>query len=185
MSMRRFRTAAFFLASSAGLAACGYGASASPGSSAGGATKGSGVKLTVESSKYGKVLALSNGETLYMFSADTSTTSKCIASCTGVWPPVAANHVVAGTGVQSASLGTISRGSGPQLTYDGHPLYTYVGDTSAGAVTGEGINAFGGLWYVVSSGGTPVKPSSSSGSTSGSSSGSYGGSTSGSSSGGY
>ncbi|MDA8262414.1 MAG: hypothetical protein M0Z47_06245 [Actinomycetota bacterium] len=173
MSMRSFRTAAFFLASAAGFAACGYGASATTGTSAGGAATGSGAKLTVESSKYGKILALSSGETLYMFTADSPTASKCSASCTGIWPPVGANHVVAGAGVQSNLIGSISRGSGTQLTYDGHPLYTYAGDTSAGAVAGEGINSYGGLWYVLAAGGTPVKPSSSSGSSSGSSYGGY------------
>lgn len=173
MGTRRFRTAAFFLAGAAGLAACGYGASASTSSSAGGAATGSGAKLTVESSKYGTVLALSSGQTLYMFTADSSTASKCTGGCAGLWPPVDGNHVVAGAGVKSSMIGTIARGGGTQLTYDGHPLYTYAGDTSAGAVAGEGINSFGGLWYVVGAGGTPVKPSSSSGSSGGSSYGGY------------
>ena len=172
MGTRRFRTAVFFLASAAGLAACGYGASASTSSSAGGAATGSGAKLTVESNKYGKVLALSSGQTLYMFTADSPTASKCNGSCAGLWPPVSGNHVVAGVGAKSSLIGSIPRGSGTQLTYDGHPLYTYAGDTSSGAVAGEGINAFGGLWYVLGPGGTPVKPSSST-SSGGSSYGGY------------
>ena len=77
---------------------------------------------------------------------DTSTTSKCTGSCATYWPPVT-GPVTAGSGV-TGTLSTITRPDGTtQATYDGHPLYTYVGDTAPGQAKGNGKNLSGGLWY--------------------------------------
>ena len=92
------------------------------------------------------VLTNANGRTLYWFAPDTATRSACYGTCAAYWPPVH-GPVTAGPGVPGR-LGTITRTDGPaQATYDGHPLYTYVGDTAAGQANGNRLNLNGGLWY--------------------------------------
>jgi predicted lipoprotein with Yx(FWY)xxD motif len=94
------------------------------------------------------VLTNARGFTLYWFAPDTPTSSKCYGSCAAYWPPV--------TGTAPASpglpgrIGTITRtGGARQLTYDGHPLYTYIGDTAPGQARGNNLNLNGGLWHEV------------------------------------
>jgi len=109
------------------------------------------------------VVTNSAGKTLYWFAPDTSTASKCSGSCATYWPPVT-GPVTAGSGV-TGTLGTITRSDGTmQATYDGHPLYTYVGDTAAGQAKGNGLNLSGGLWYEMTVSG--AKPAAAAGSTS-------------------
>ena len=94
------------------------------------------------------VLANARGFTLYSFAPDTSAKSLCDSSCAGYWPPVK-GPVTAGPGV-TGSLGTIKRSDGStQATYDGHPLYTYVGDGAPGQAHGDRLNFNGGLWHEV------------------------------------
>src|SRR3984957_16976518 len=94
------------------------------------------------------VLTNAQGATLYWFAPDTPTMSKCYGSCAAYWPPVT-GHPTAGSGV-TGHLGTIQRtGGGLQATYDGHPLYTYVGDSSPGQANGNNLNLNGGLWHEV------------------------------------
>jgi predicted lipoprotein with Yx(FWY)xxD motif len=96
------------------------------------------------------VLTNANGRTLYWFAPDTPATSKCTGSCAAYWPPVP-GHPKAGPGV-TGKLGTIKRpGGGLQATYDGHPLYTYIGDSAPGQAGGNNLNLNGGLWYEVRS----------------------------------
>jgi predicted lipoprotein with Yx(FWY)xxD motif len=86
--------------------------------------------------------------TLYWFAPDTSTKSACYGSCAAYWPPVYSAQK-AGPGV-TGTLGTIKRSDGTvQATYDGHPLYTYIGDSAPGQATGNNINLNGGLWHEV------------------------------------
>jgi predicted lipoprotein with Yx(FWY)xxD motif len=108
------------------------------------------------------VLTNAKGFTLYWFGPDTSTTSKCTGSCATYWPPVK-GPATAGSGV-TGTLGTITRSDGTiQATYDGHPLYTYLGDTAPGQAKGNGLNAFGGMWYEMTvSGATPAPAASAS-----------------------
>ena len=88
------------------------------------------------------------GFTLYWFVPDTATTSKCNGSCATFWPPVK-GPATAGAGV-TGKLATIKRADGSaQATYNGHPLYTYVGDHAPGQATGNGLNANGGVWHEV------------------------------------
>jgi predicted lipoprotein with Yx(FWY)xxD motif len=102
-----------------------------------------------------QVLVDSNGMTLYWFVPDTSTKSNCSGQCATYWPPVK-GPLTAGSGV-TGTLGTITRSDGTtQATYDGHPLYTYVGDKSPGQNTGNGKNLSGGVWWEMTvSGSTP------------------------------
>jgi predicted lipoprotein with Yx(FWY)xxD motif len=95
-----------------------------------------------------QVLTNSKGRTLYWFAPDSSTTSKCYGSCASYWPPVTGKPT-AGAGV-TGTLGTIQRTDGStQVTYNGHPLYTYVGDSASGQANGNDIDINGGYWYEV------------------------------------
>jgi predicted lipoprotein with Yx(FWY)xxD motif len=127
-----------------------------------GGSKSSTVKL--DSSKLGRILVDSTGRTLYLFEADTNGTSTCSGACAATWPPVTATSPSAGSGLDAGALGTTTRGDGTkQVTYHGHPLYTYKGDGStSGSTKGEALNTFGGAWYAVDGSGRPVKPASSS-----------------------
>jgi predicted lipoprotein with Yx(FWY)xxD motif len=94
------------------------------------------------------LLTNASGLTLYWFAPDTSTKSVCYGSCAAYWPPVTGTPS-AGPGV-TGTLGTITRTDGTtQATYDGHPLYTYVGDSAPGTASGNNINLNGGLWHDV------------------------------------
>ena len=106
------------------------------------------VGATLKTVKIGgvDVLANADGLTLYWFAPDTSTSSKCFGSCAIYWPPVSGSPA-ASPGV-TGKLGTIKRpGGGLQATYDGHPLYTYIGDRGPGQANGNNLDLNGGFWY--------------------------------------
>jgi predicted lipoprotein with Yx(FWY)xxD motif len=107
------------------------------------------------------VLTNTKGFTLYAFGPDTSTQSKCNGSCAVYWPPLTTVSAVSGDGVYT-SLTTVTRANGTkQVAYDGHPLYTYAGDTKPGEDNGNGVNASGGYWEVVPVSGKVIFPSTS------------------------
>jgi predicted lipoprotein with Yx(FWY)xxD motif len=110
------------------------------------------AKITLHSTRLGKVIANVKGRTLYLYTPDAKNKSNCYGSCATYWPPLmTTGKPVAGTGVRKALLGTTRRNNGKlQVTYNGHPLYLYVGDSGAGQVTGEGS---AGTWYVVTAAG--------------------------------
>ena len=112
---------------------------------------GSKVAAT-NNAKLGQILVDDKGMTLYLFVADTGTASTCYTSCANVWPPLLTDGTPqAGTGVDASLLGTTTRTDGKvEVTYAGHPLYYFVKDKAPGDITGQGINGFGGLWWVVS-----------------------------------
>ena len=98
------------------------------------------------------VLTNAQGYTLYWFAPDTPTRSACDGTCAVYWPPLT-GRPVAGAGV-TGRLGTIRRSDGTtQVAYDGHPLYTYVGDSAPGQANGNDINLNGGLWYEMAASG--------------------------------
>ena len=120
-----------------------------PGNAAGPTT------LTVKQSGGVSYLTDSNGKTLYLFEADSNGKSNCNGACAAQWPPLTGN-VSRGSGT-SGTISTFTRNTGAmQTVFNGHPLYYYVGDTAAGQTNGEGVNFFGGLWYVVSPSGNAV-----------------------------
>jgi predicted lipoprotein with Yx(FWY)xxD motif len=122
--------------------------------------------VSVANSGLGKILVNSQGLTLYLFQADTGTTSSCLGACAAAWPPLrATGQPTAGNGANASLLGTTPRSDGnPQVTYNGHPLYLFVQDKKAGDTTGQGLTAFGGGWFVLSPAGTQIAaPASSSG----------------------
>jgi predicted lipoprotein with Yx(FWY)xxD motif len=127
------------------------------GAGAGDAMSGSGgATVAVADGDLGKMLVDADGRTLYLFLADTGSTSTCAGDCASTWPALTVTgKPTAADGVDAAMLGTSKRpDGGEQVTFDGHPLYTFSGDSAAGDTNGEGI---GGVWYVVSPDGTPIK----------------------------
>jgi predicted lipoprotein with Yx(FWY)xxD motif len=159
------------------LAACGSSNNSPSSGSSGGGGSGTGAPVAAgtgiktASTSIGTVLTNSKGFTLYWFAPDTKTTSKCNGSCATFWPPVK-GAVSAASGVSlPGQFGTITRSDGStQATYDGHPLYTYAGDSAPGKTNGNGLNIQGGLWHAMTPSGampaghpSPKKSSSSSG----------------------
>jgi predicted lipoprotein with Yx(FWY)xxD motif len=149
------------------ISACGGGGSADPPKTASGKAATVGV---ASAGGLGKILVDSQGRTLYLFQKDTGTKSACTGECATIWPPLrSAGKPAAGTSIQAAKLATARRPDGkPQVTYNGHPLYLYTADKQPGDTNGQGINAFGALWYALSSAGNTVtgagtKPSGPSG----------------------
>ena len=141
------------------LAGCGGGgskASAPPASPK--TASGAPATVGVANVGLGKVLVNSHGRTLYLFGKDSGTTSTCSGACAVNWPPLrASGKPTLGNGADSSLVGTTMRSDGkPQVTYNGHPLYLFSGDAKAGDTNGEGVNAFGGLWYAVSPAGNQV-----------------------------
>jgi predicted lipoprotein with Yx(FWY)xxD motif len=125
------------------------------------------------SSSLGTILVDSHGRTLYLWQADTGTTSTCSGACAAAWPPLLSTGApTAGGGVNASLIGTTKRSDGAkQATYNRHPLYLFSGDTAPGQTNGQGSTGFGALWYVVSPGGNQITGSgSASGSASGASS---------------
>ena len=142
---------AVVMAAALAVAACassstGGAASAPSGAASGAAVSGSALKTTTISGA--AVLTNAQGFTLYWFAPDTATASKCGGGCARIWPPVN-GPAPAGPGVPG-TLTTIARTDGAtQAAYDGHPLYTYVGDTHPGQANGNNLNLNGGLWHEV------------------------------------
>ena len=134
---------------------------ASSPASTGQASTTAAISLHAISGIPGKALVGSSGRAIYLFEADKSGTSACTGACAAAWPPVTVTGTPrAGSGVSQALLGTIKRPDGTtQVTYNGHPLYYYAGDTGAGAAKGQGSKAFGAGWYVVNASGSKIDTS--------------------------
>jgi predicted lipoprotein with Yx(FWY)xxD motif len=144
------------------LAACGSaGTSAAPSSGAtAGSSPAAAAASTVTTEKIGgaTVLANSKGFTLYSFGPDTPTKSNCNETCAQNWPPE--TGPVTAVGVKG-TFATIKRSDGStQATFDGHPLYTFVGDNAPGQAKGNGLNAAGGVWHEITLSGTAAPASS-------------------------
>jgi predicted lipoprotein with Yx(FWY)xxD motif len=152
-------------AAAAVLAACSSSAP-SPAGGSGSTSTGNPVATTGGSSLKtatigaATVLTSPTGFTLYSFAPDTPTISKCNGTCAQNWPPVTGPATGAGV---TGTFGTITRSDGStQATFDGHPLYTFAGDTAPGQNKGNGLNAAGGLWHEITTSGTAPAGSSSS-----------------------
>ena len=119
--------------------------------SAAGAESGAGVVSLGNAQKLGMVLVDSNGMTLYDFHKDKGTTSSCYGPCAEGWPPMLTEgEPTVGNGASSSKLGTTERKDGTmQVTYAGHPLYTFVEDKKPGEANGNDVSAFGGQWYAL------------------------------------
>ena len=146
------------------VAACGGTSGGGYGGASSSATKSSTGKgsVALASTKLGKILVDGNGRTLYLFDADKGTSSMCDGACASAWPPLTTSgKPTAGAGVSAAKLGTTKRADGTtEVTYNGHPLYTYSGDQAPGQTTGQGSLEFGAEWDVLSAAGHSVESGS-------------------------
>ena len=141
------------------LAACGGSNPSSGVASPSPSSYSTGSKVAVATNaKLGQILVDAKGMTLYLFVADTGTASTCYTSCASIWPPLLTDGAPqAGTGADASKLGTTNRTDGKvEVTYAGHPLYYFVQDKAPGDTKGQGINGFGGLWWVVSPSGAAI-----------------------------
>jgi predicted lipoprotein with Yx(FWY)xxD motif len=114
--------------------------------------------VTTRGTGLGSVLVDAQGRTLYLFAKDIGPASTCDGSCASFWPPVPVSGAprTAG-GVSAASLGVITRSGGRrQLSYAGHPLYYFVGDSKPGQTRGQGLSQFGAKWFVLDAAGAAV-----------------------------
>jgi predicted lipoprotein with Yx(FWY)xxD motif len=116
------------------------------------------VSIKTMGTSKGTVLATAAGLTLYWFAKDTARRSDCTGSCASYWPPLMGSATAAAGTSLPRGFGTIKRADGKtQITYDGHPLYTYTGDRSAGQITGNDLDASGGLWWAITPSGSELK----------------------------
>ncbi|HWB68605.1 MAG TPA: hypothetical protein VG518_01380 [Solirubrobacterales bacterium] len=141
-------------------AGCGGGGSSTASESESGGAAGATTTLAPEvavvtattTPKLGRAIVEKKGMTLYDFHKDKGTTSACYGACAKVWPPLLTEgKPVAGEGASAAKLGVAKRRDGTeQVTYAGHPLYTYVEDTKPGETNGNDTSSFGAQWYALS-----------------------------------
>ena len=181
--MRKIWGAAGLAALALTVSACASSGSSSPpaaantpaagGNSSSAPAAAGGTTVTEKTIGSQQVLVDSQGMVVYWFVPDTSSKSNCSGSCATYWPPVK-GPLTAGSGV-TGTLATITRSDGStQATYDGHPLYTYIGDKSAGQNSGNGKNLSGGLWWEMTVSGSTPAPGGGSTATATSGGGGYG-----------
>lgn len=122
-------------------------------------TASSNAQIKVSKTKLGRIIVNAQGRTLYMFAADKHAKSTCYGKCAMFWPPLLTSSThIAASGLKAPLLDTTKRTDGKlQITYNGHPLYLFLNDTKPGQTTGQGLNASGGLWWVLSPAGTAIK----------------------------
>jgi predicted lipoprotein with Yx(FWY)xxD motif len=135
-----------------------YGA-AKPSTSNTSKSSGAASVVSTKTSSLGTFLVDAKGRALYLWDADHGSMSTCTGACAQAWPPLTAAATPKARGAVKASLlGTAKRPDGSrEVTYAGHPLYTFAGDAKAGQTTGEGSNGFGAPWWVVSPGGKALQ----------------------------
>ena len=128
-----------------------------------------GALVAVRKTGLGRVLVDARGHTLYLFDKDKRGMSSCSGACAAYWPPaITTAKPRAGAGVNASRLGMTRRADGRrQVTYAGHPLYTFIGDKKPGQTTGEGLTDFGAAWDAVAPNGRSVEPRDSSSGSSG------------------
>jgi predicted lipoprotein with Yx(FWY)xxD motif len=121
----------------------------------------------------GKILVDSQGRTVYLFKKDSGTKSTCSGACATAWPPLRTSaKPTVGSGASASKISTTARSDGmSQVTYNGHPLYRFGGDRKAGQANGQGLNAFGASWFVVSPAGNQITGNAASSGSTGSSGG--------------
>ena len=152
-------SAASSTAAAPAASATGSPAAASP--AGGSAAASGGTVITTAKSSAGTVLTNGSGKAVYLWVKDTGAMSNCNGACAGAWPPVTTTGAATATGGAKASdIGTITRSDGTkQVTYDGHPLYYFSGDSGPGMASGQGSDAFGAKWWLVSASGSDVTAS--------------------------
>jgi len=118
-------------------------------------TAGTGTSIHLARTSLGNVIVGPTGRALYLLTADGRNSSTCYVACAANWPPLITTGRPVASGLSSTGLGTALRTNGTrQVTYNGHPLYSFSGDTAAGQTNGEGLFAFGGYWYALNASGS-------------------------------
>jgi predicted lipoprotein with Yx(FWY)xxD motif len=109
------------------------------------------ISLALADSRYGRIIVDGSGRALYLFDADHGPVSTCYNACASAWPPfLLTESPTVGSELAPALASTTTRKDGfQQVTYNGHPLYYYVGDRSPGEVRCQAAVEFGGGWYVI------------------------------------
>ncbi|MGH3407920.1 MAG: COG4315 family predicted lipoprotein [Streptosporangiaceae bacterium] len=145
-------------------AACGsavasqsHGSQAAGSQSSGSSAPATGTVIASHAGSGGTFLT-DGGRAVYLWAADAMNKSNCSGACAGAWPPVmATGKVTASSGVKPSDLGTIARsGGGKQVTYNGHPLYFFAGDSGPGQTHGQGSDSFGAKWWLVAPSGAQI-----------------------------
>lgn len=148
------------IAAAVAIAGCGGGSGRASSSATAPkpASGNTGTKLTLTQGKAGSYLSDSKGRALYLFEADKGTTSTCYSACASIWPPLTTTGAVKpGVGVSARLLGTTKRTDGTtEVTYKGHPLYYYAGDSGPRQTSGQGLNQFGAKWYLLAATGDKI-----------------------------
>jgi len=170
--------AALLAAAACGSSSSSSGSAASGGNGYGGAAAssapaaaGTAAVIETHTGSAGTFLTNGSGRAVYMFAKDPTNQSACSGACAAAWPPVITTGAATVSGGAKASdLGTITRSDGTkQVTYDGHALYYFAGDTSAGQTNGQGIDGFGAKWWLVAPTGSIITTTSGAGQAPGSS----------------
>jgi predicted lipoprotein with Yx(FWY)xxD motif len=130
--------------------------SGTPAAAGSSSAAASGTVITTANSSAGAFLTNSSGRAIYLFMADSKDKSACSGACASAWPPVTGTPTASGSAMMS-DLGTITRSDGTkQVTYDGHPLYYFAGDTGGGTDKGQGLDGFGAKWWLVAPSGSSI-----------------------------
>ena len=152
--------AAGLLAAACGSAAGSTTTGSAPAGYARPARSGSTTATVIEShaGSAGSFLTNGSGRAVYLWAADSMNKSTCSGACAGAWPPVTTmGKVTAADGAKAADLGTITRSDGTkQVTYSGHPLYYFAGDSGPGQTNGQGSDSFGAKWWLVAPAGAKI-----------------------------
>ena len=157
-SITLLATAAVIPLTALALASCGGNKDATASTAPPKTASGRPATVGLANSGLGKILVDSQGRTLYLFKRDKGTRTTCFDSCAKAWPPLRSNaKPTVGRGAIARKAGTAPRPDGArQVTYNGHPLYTYEGDETPGKVNGQGVNVWGGRWFVLSPAGKQI-----------------------------
>ena len=136
-------------------------ASSAPAAGSSASASTTGTVITTHAGSAGAFLTNGSGRAVYLWAKDGMNMSACSGACAAAWPPVPATGTLTATGGAKASdLGTITRSDGTkQVTYDGHPLYYFVGDSAAGQTNGQGSDNFGAKWWLVAPSGSEITAS--------------------------
>lgn len=161
MTLTRHILGAAAAAAALTLAACGGDDGATSASTAPATTSGRTGTIGVADSGLGRILVDSHRRTLYLFERDAGDKSACFGACAASWPPLrATGKPTVGSGADDSLVATTRRSDGrPEVTYNGHPVYLFTGDSGPGDTNGQGVNAFGGIWSVLSPAGAEIASS--------------------------
>jgi predicted lipoprotein with Yx(FWY)xxD motif len=120
--------------------------------------KPTGIKIKTGETSYGRILQDGRGHSIYLFTKEHSKKSRCFGACAKAWPPVYTKGTpnASGGGVKQSRLGTTKHGKRTQATYNGHPLYYYVGEDEPDEVLCQAVYEFGGYWYVINKAGRAI-----------------------------